>query len=96
MNPGIIKTNFLNSTVLARKSKDIKSEYAPLMKYVKSVINEIANNGTDPKYVADIVLDAVTTVKPKLRYLAGKDVEKIMKTKERMSDEDFHSALKQL
>jgi NAD(P)-dependent dehydrogenase (short-subunit alcohol dehydrogenase family) len=96
IEPGIIKTNFLNSTILARKSKDIESEYAPLMKYVKNVINEMANNGSDPKDVADIVLDAVTTDKPRLRYLAGKDVEQLVKTKESMSDEDFHNVLKQL
>jgi NAD(P)-dependent dehydrogenase (short-subunit alcohol dehydrogenase family) len=96
IEPGIIKTNFLNSTILARKSKDIESEYAPLMKYVRNVINEMANNGSDPKDVADIVLDAVTTDKPKLRYLAGKDVEQLVKTKESMSDEDFHNVLKQL
>jgi NAD(P)-dependent dehydrogenase (short-subunit alcohol dehydrogenase family) len=96
IEPGIIKTNFLNSTILSRKSKDIESEYAPLMKYVKNVINEMANNGSDPKDVADIVLDAVTTDKPRLRYLAGKDVEQLVKTKESMSDEDFHNVLKQL
>lgn len=96
IEPGVVKTNFLNSTILAKKSKDPTSEYAPLIKYVNSVINEMARNGSDPKYVADVIIDAVTTDKPKLRYLAGKDVEQLVKTKESMSDEDFHNTLKQL
>ena len=96
IEPGVVKTNFLNSTILAKKSKDPNSEYAPLIKYVNSVINEMVKNGSDPQYVADIILDAVTTDKPKLRYLVGKDVEQLVKTKESMSDEDFHNVLKQL
>jgi NAD(P)-dependent dehydrogenase (short-subunit alcohol dehydrogenase family) len=96
IEPGVVKTNFLNSTVLAKKSKDPSSEYAPLIKYVKSVISEMTKNGSDPKYVADVILKAVTTDKPKLRYLAGNDVKQLVKTKESMSDEDFHNVLKQL
>jgi NAD(P)-dependent dehydrogenase (short-subunit alcohol dehydrogenase family) len=96
IEPGVVKTNFLNSTILAEKSKDPSSDYAPLIKYVRSVISEMAKNGSDPKYVADIILNAVTTDKPKLRYLAGNDVKQLVKTKESMSDEDFHNVLKQL
>jgi NAD(P)-dependent dehydrogenase (short-subunit alcohol dehydrogenase family) len=96
IEPGVVKTNFLNSTVLAKKSKDPSSEYASLINYVKRVINEMAKNGSDPKYMADIILNAVITDKPKLRYLAGNDVKQLLKTKESMSDEDFHNVLKQL
>ncbi|HKR73805.1 MAG TPA: SDR family oxidoreductase [Candidatus Nitrosocosmicus sp.] len=96
IEPGIVKTNFLNSMILAKKSKNPVSEYAPLVKYVKSVIGEMAKNGSDPAYVANVIMDSISTDDPKLRYLAGKDVEQLVKTKESMSDVDFHNSLKQL
>src|SRR6476469_6369766 len=39
IEPGIIKTNFFNSTVLAKKSKDPNSPYAPLMTGMKNSID---------------------------------------------------------
>jgi hypothetical protein len=40
--------------------------------------------------VAKVVLKAVTSENPNLRYLAGKDVEKLMEVKRGMSDEEVH------
>jgi len=96
VEPGIIKSNHVESIVLAEKSKDPNSIYAPLMKYVKSVIEEMSKFGTDPQSVAKVIYNAAITDNPKLRYLAGNDVKQLIKTKESMSDEEFHNALKQL
>lgn len=97
VEPGIIKSsNFAESVVFAEKSKDPDSIYAPLLKYVKSIIEEMSKVGTDPQSVAKVIYDAAITDKPKIRYLAGNDVKQLIKTKESMSDEQFHNALKQL
>ncbi len=94
IEPGVIKTNFFNSSVLAKKSQDPNSPYLQLMKGMEESINKLIENGSEPQHVAEVVLDAITADNPKLRYLAGKDVEQLMEVKKKMSDEDFHNMIK--
>jgi hypothetical protein len=51
--------------------------------------------GSSSDVVAKVVLEAVTSENPSLRYLAGKDMETWMKAKTSMSDEEFHNMMKQ-
>jgi len=96
IEPGLIKTNFFKSAVLAKRSQEPNSPYIQLMKGMESGMDKLLKNAANPEYVAKIVLDAIMDKKPKLRYLAGKDVEQIMDAKNKMSDEDFHDLLKQM
>ena len=96
IEPGAIKTNFFNSSVLAKKSQDPNSPYAPLMTGIKNSIDKVMENASTPQYVAEVVFDAVTNENPKLRYLAGKDVEQWVDAKKKMSDEDFVNMMKQM
>ena len=96
IEPGAIKTNFFNSSVLAKKSQDPNSPYAPLMTGMKNSIDKVMENASTPQYVAEVVFDAVTNENPKLRYLAGKDVEQWVDAKMKMSDEDFVNMMKQM
>ena len=96
IEPGVIKTNFFNSSVLAKKSQDPNSPYAPLMTGMKNSIDKVMENASTPQYVAEVVFDAVTNENPKLRYLAGKDVEQWVDAKKKMSDEDFVNMMKQM
>ena len=96
IEPGMIKTNFFNSSVLAKKSQDPNSPYAPLMTGMKNSIDKVMENASTPQYVAEVVFDAVTNENPKLRYLAGKDVEQWVDAKKKMSDEDFVNMMKQM
>ncbi len=96
IEPGVIKTNFLNSMKLAKKSQDPNSPYIQLMKGIESGMKKMMENGSTPEYVAKVVLDAVIDKNPKLRYLAGEDVQQIMEVKKKMSDEDFHTMMKQM
>ncbi|MGN6615186.1 MAG: SDR family oxidoreductase [Candidatus Nitrosocosmicus sp.] len=96
IEPGVIQTNFFNSSVLAKKSQDPNSPYAPLMKGIGNSIDKMMKNGSTPQYVAEVVLDAVTNENPKLRYLAGKDVEQLVEAKKKRSDEEFVNMMKQM
>jgi len=96
IEPGVIKTNFIKSTVLAKKSKDPNSPYIQLIKGMKSGMENLVKNAADPQYVAKIVIDALMDKNPKMRYFAGKDIEEIMNIKNKMSDEEFHNMLKQM
>ena len=96
IEPGVIKTNFFNSSVLAKKSQDPNSPYATLMKGMEDSVDKMMDNASTPQYVAEVVLHAVTNENPKLRYLAGKDVEQLVDAKRKMSDEEFVNMMKQM
>ena len=96
VEPGIIKTNFIKAAVLAQKSKDPNSPYFQFMNNMDEGMKKLIENSESPEYVARVVLDAINDSNPKLRYLAGKDVEYIMEIKNKMSDEDFHNMIKNM
>ena len=96
IEPGMIKTNFSNASIMAKKSIDPNSSYAPLMKNMETGFKKLLENASSPQLVAQITLDAMTSDKPNLRYLAGKDVELWLEAKKKMSDEEFHDMIKQI
>ena len=95
VEPGPIRTNFADGMVSAKKSQDRISPYAEFMKKLNAVLASIRENASSPDLVAKVVLKAVTSENPSLRYLAGKDMETWMEAKRSMSDEDFRKTIKQ-
>ena len=96
VEPGVIKTNFFGAMTIAKKSQDPNSPYFSMLKGMESSIGTMLENGSTPDYVAKIVYEAVSSNNPKLRYLAGKDVEQWMEGKKNMSDEEFHAMMKNM
>jgi NAD(P)-dependent dehydrogenase (short-subunit alcohol dehydrogenase family) len=96
VEPGIIKTNFIKAAVLGQKSTDPNSPYLQFMNNIEDGMKKLIESGERPEYVARVVLDAINDNTPKLRYLAGKDVEQIMGIKNKVSDEDFHDMIKNM
>ena len=96
VEPGIIKTNFIKAAVLGQKSTDSNSPYFQFMNNMEDGMKKLIESGESPEYVARVVLDAINDSNPKLRYLAGKDVEHIMEIKNKVSDEDFHNMIKNM
>ncbi len=95
VEPGVIKTNFVDGMVIARKSQDPKSPYSQIVQKMVTGLEEMMNNGSSPDLVAKVVLNAATNENPSLRYLAGNDVEQWLGSKRNMSDEEFYKMMKQ-
>jgi NAD(P)-dependent dehydrogenase (short-subunit alcohol dehydrogenase family) len=95
VEPGVIKTNFVNSIVAAKKSQDPNSPYAQLMQNVATSFQHMIEGGSSTDVVAKVVLKAVTSENPTLRYLAGNDVETWIEGKKSMSDEEFYKMMKE-
>jgi NAD(P)-dependent dehydrogenase (short-subunit alcohol dehydrogenase family) len=95
VEPGVIRTNFANAMVVAKKSQDPNSPYSQYMQKIASSFEHMMENGSSPDLVAKVVLKAVTSENPSLRYLAGKDIETWMEGKRNMSDEEFYNMMKQ-
>jgi hypothetical protein len=57
-------------------------------------LEEMMKNKSPPDLVAKVVLNAVTSENPSLRYLAGNDAEQWL-GKRNTSDEEFYKMMKQ-
>jgi NAD(P)-dependent dehydrogenase (short-subunit alcohol dehydrogenase family) len=95
VEPGVIRTNFGNGSVVAKKSQDPNSPYSQMMKKIANSFEELMKNSSSPDLVANIVLKAVKDKNPNLRYLAGNDVEQWLGAKRNMSDEEFYKMMNQ-
>jgi hypothetical protein len=81
--------------VTAKKSQDPNSPYSQLMQKVVRSLEHMMEIGSSADVVATVVLEAVTTGNPSLRYLAGKDIESWMEAKRNLSDEEFYKMMKE-
>ena len=61
IEPGFIKTNFQQAMIIAKRSQDI-------------VTSQLEEAGSPPELVSKVVLEAVSSQNPNLRYLVGKEV----------------------
>jgi hypothetical protein len=71
VEPGVIRTNFGDGLVIAKKSQDPNSPYTQMMQKVATGFEEMMKNASSPDLVAKVVLIAIRDENPSLRYLAG-------------------------
>jgi NAD(P)-dependent dehydrogenase (short-subunit alcohol dehydrogenase family) len=98
IEPGFIRTNIMNSSIIAKKALDPKSPYFSLTQQLERSFKsamENASASSPPEEVAKIVLQAVTSESPKLRYAVGNDAADMIKAKTTMSDTEFGGLIKQ-
>jgi NAD(P)-dependent dehydrogenase (short-subunit alcohol dehydrogenase family) len=94
IEPGVIRTNISNSIVIAKKAQDSSSPYSQMMQKMDNNFKKFTENASSAEVVANIVLEAATSEKPRLRYLAGNDMEMWMQSKNSMSDDEFYHSMK--
>jgi NAD(P)-dependent dehydrogenase (short-subunit alcohol dehydrogenase family) len=95
VEPGVIRTNIVNTMVVARKSQDPNSPYSQMMQKMANAFEGLMKNSSSPDLVANVVLKAVKHENPNLRYLAGNDLEQWLEAKRNMSDEEFYKMMNQ-
>ncbi|MFY9966615.1 MAG: SDR family oxidoreductase [Nitrososphaeraceae archaeon] len=96
IEPGFIRTNFIRAMVVAKKAQDPASPYSELMQKLMANASELAKNASEADFVANIILDAASNPSPRLRYLAGKDVESWAAGKKNMDEFEFFNMIKKL
>ena len=98
IEPGFIRTNIMNSSIIAKKAQDPKSPYFSLTQQLERSFKSAMENtsaSSPPEEVAKVVLQAVTSESPKLRYTVGNDASSIIRAKTTMSDTEFGGLIKQ-
>jgi len=99
IEPGVIKTNFIKNLkigkqVITSENGDVNTSsadlpYADITQKRISAFKPRFEKGSSPKEVADTILEAVTSDKPKFRYIVGQDASKLMEIRKNTSDEEF-------
>jgi NAD(P)-dependent dehydrogenase (short-subunit alcohol dehydrogenase family) len=98
IEPGVIRTNIMNSSVLAKKALDPNLPYFSLAQQLERSFKSAMENtsaSSPPEEVAKVVLQAVTSKSPKLRYAVGNDAASLIQAKATMSDTEFGGLIKQ-
>lgn len=92
IEPGFIKTNIMNSSLYAKNSSDSNSPYYQITKkiegYFKFMVNDNPSIGS-PSEVASVILHAITTDNPNLRYPVGQDAYQIFAAREELDEKEF-------
>jgi NAD(P)-dependent dehydrogenase (short-subunit alcohol dehydrogenase family) len=94
IEPGVIRTNMGNSIVIAKKVHDSSSPYSQMMQKMGNNFKKFTQNASSVDVVTNVVLEAATSEKPRFRYLAGKDIEMWIQSKNSMSDDEFYNLMK--
>ena len=93
IEPGVIKTNFLNPVKLAEKSES-DTPYRDITARVVSGVKMMAEMGTPAKEVADTIVKAIKDEKPLPRYIVGNDASMFLEAKKNKTDIEFENYLK--
>ena len=99
IEPGVIKTNFIKNLkigkqVITTENSDVNTSsaalpYTDITQKRISAFKPRFEKGSSPKEVADTILEAVTSDKPRFRYIVGQDASKLMDIRKNTSDEEF-------
>jgi NAD(P)-dependent dehydrogenase (short-subunit alcohol dehydrogenase family) len=96
IEPGAVKTNYLENSKQALKAMDPDSPYVEFSKKVSEGVREKFKEGrsSSPKQVAEVILSAIKSEKPDTRYLIGNDAIAIKERRRNSSDSEFELWLK--
>ena len=93
IEPGVIKTNFLNPMKLAKRSES-DTAYRDITVKVTSGVKMMAEMGTHPKEVADTIVKAIKNENPLPRYIVGNDASMFLEARKNKTDIEFENYLK--
>ena len=93
IEPGVIKTNFFDSMRTARKS-DESDIYRDITIKVISGVKMMAEMGTPPHEVANVIIKSLKEEKPLPRYVVGNDAAMFLEAKKMKTDIEFENYLK--
>ena len=87
IEPGVIKTNFFNSMKIPESKTDPK--YKELTHHILAGLKMMAEMGTPPSQVADVIVKAINSNEILPRYIVGTDAAMFMEAKQAKTDLEF-------
>ena len=96
IEPGAVKTNFLENIKWAQEAVKLDSPYAELSKKVSEGVREsFKQASSSPVQVAEAILNAIKSKNPNTRYLVGDDAAAIIERRKKSSDFEFERWIKE-
>jgi len=89
IEPGAIRSNFAENIRTAKNYDSNNSPYAKTVQKVFEGFEPMLANASDPKEVAQVILNAANSSSPNIRYTVGKDAESILKARAQLSDREL-------
>ena len=89
IEPGAVGTNFMDNMKNAKNYNPSTSPYARIIERFFEGVQGIMSNSVHPKEVAHVILNAVNSPNPNMRYSVGKDGESVLKNRKHLSDEEM-------
>ena len=93
IEPGVIKTNFFDSMKTAKKA-DEGETYRDITLKVMTGVKMMAEMGTPPKEVAQVIINSIKEEKPLPRYIVGNDAAMFLEAKKMKTDIEFENYMK--
>jgi NAD(P)-dependent dehydrogenase (short-subunit alcohol dehydrogenase family) len=96
IEPGAVKTNFLENIKWAQEAMKLDSSYAELSKKISEGVREsFKQASSSPLQVAEAILNAIKSENPNTRYLVGDDAAAIIERRKKSSDFEFERWIKE-
>ena len=96
VEPGVIKTNFFENIKVNENSVKETSPYTQLMqKGYEGWKPMLESNSSSPLDVAEVILKAVKSNNPEIRYLVGNDAVSLIEKRKNMTDKEFENWIKE-
>lgn len=89
IEPGVIRSSFMDNIRTAKNYDSNKSPYAKSVQKLFEGFEPMIANSSDPKEVAQVILDAANSSSPNVRYAVGKDAESALKARAELSDREL-------
>ena len=97
VEPGVIKTNFFENIKVNENSVKETSPYAQLMQKGYEGWKPMLESSfsSSPLDVAEVILKAVKSNNPEIRYLVGNDAISLIEKRKNMTDKEFENWIKE-
>jgi NAD(P)-dependent dehydrogenase (short-subunit alcohol dehydrogenase family) len=89
IEPGAIRSNFIDNSKNAKNYNPENSPYAGTIQKLFEGIQSIFAESSHPRDVAEVILKVVNTSSPNVRYPVGKDAESVLKARTELSDKEM-------
>src|SRR6476659_10337241 len=96
IEPGAVKTNYLDNAKQAQMAMNPDSPYAEFSKKISAGVKERFKeaSSSSPYQVAEVILSAIKSEKPNTRYLVGNDAIAIKERRKSRSDSELEQWIK--
>jgi NAD(P)-dependent dehydrogenase (short-subunit alcohol dehydrogenase family) len=95
IEPGGVKTNFVDNIKTAKNYNPNDSPYAKTMQKMFEGIGPIMADASPPSEVARVILNAINSNVTNVRYPVGKDAESVLKARSELSDNEMEKWIRE-